>query len=130
KKTGYELKESERKYGSLVEEQSDMICRFSIPERRITFVNRLLCSHFGFQKKELIGEDISNIFPQSLCENIKSIQNNTPSDSIVSHYETKIVDITKISFWQKWKIQPVFNKENKLVAFNSIGKNITHKKES
>ena len=24
-----------------------------------------------------------------------------------------IVDSTKISFWQKWKIQPVFNKENK-----------------
>lgn len=130
KKTRDALKNSERKYWSMVEEQSDMICRFSVPERKITFVNSSLCSHFGFEKRELIGEDISNIFPHSVCESIKSIQNGEKSNITSSAYETRIVDSTKKSFWQKWNIKPVFNKDNVLVTFNCIGRDISHKKET
>ncbi|EHQ34303.1 PAS domain S-box protein [Methanoplanus limicola] len=128
-KTRDALSKSERKYWSMIEEHSDMICRFSFPERKITFVNSSLCSHFGFEKKELIGKDISNIFPQSICENINNIQNNPVPKIGSSNYETRIVDSTKKTFWQKWTIKPVFNRENSLVSFNCTGRDISQKKE-
>ena len=65
-----ELKESERKYRGVVEDQTEMICRFK-PDGTYIFANAIYCGFFGKQKEDIIGK---KWFPDAFPEDVKMIQ--------------------------------------------------------
>jgi PAS domain-containing protein len=54
-----ELRHSEERYRAVVEDQTDLICRF-VADGTITFVNDAYCRYFGKTREELLG---SNLLP-------------------------------------------------------------------
>ncbi|WP_317137490.1 PAS domain S-box protein [Methanochimaera problematica] len=130
KMTRNALEKSEMRYRAVVEEHTDMICRFSMPDKKISFVNKELCRNFNFTPEELTGQDISIIFPENVCREIRAIKLNFFVEGQASYYETRIVDYKGNSFWQEWKINPIIDKNNYLVEFQCVGRDITDKKET
>jgi two-component system, sensor histidine kinase and response regulator len=49
------LREAEERYRTVVEEQSELVCRF-LPDLTITFVNDAYCRYFGVEPGEVIGK--------------------------------------------------------------------------
>jgi PAS domain S-box-containing protein len=57
------LRQSEQRYRSVVEHQSDLVCRY-LPDTTLTFVNDAYCRFFGKRRDELIGRRFIELIPE------------------------------------------------------------------
>jgi PAS domain S-box-containing protein len=58
------LRQSEQRYRSVVEQQSDLVCRY-LPDTTLTFVNDAYCRFFGKPRDELIGHRFIELIPET-----------------------------------------------------------------
>ena len=58
------LRQSEQRYRSVVENQSDLVCRY-LPDTTLTFVNEAYCRFFGRRREELIGRRFIELIPEA-----------------------------------------------------------------
>ena len=58
------LRQSEQRYRSVVEHQSDLVCRY-LPDTTLTFVNDAYCRFFGKRREELIGRRFIELIPEA-----------------------------------------------------------------
>lgn len=58
------LRQREQRYRSVVEHQSDLVCRY-LPDTTLTFVNEAYCRYFGKQHDELIGSKFIELIPEA-----------------------------------------------------------------
>ena len=58
------LRQSEQRYRSVVEHQSDLVCRY-LPDTTLTFVNEAYCRYFGKSREELIGSRFIELIPET-----------------------------------------------------------------
>jgi PAS domain S-box-containing protein len=58
------LRQSEQRYRSVVEHQSDLVCRY-LPDTTLTFVNQAYCRFFGKRREELIGTRFIDLIPEA-----------------------------------------------------------------
>jgi PAS domain S-box-containing protein len=58
------LRQSEQRYRSVVEHQSDLVCRY-LPDTTLTFVNEAYCRYFGKSRDELIGSKFIELIPDA-----------------------------------------------------------------
>ncbi|HEU4693777.1 MAG TPA: PAS domain-containing sensor histidine kinase [Vicinamibacterales bacterium] len=58
------LRQSEQRYRSVVEHQSDLVCRYA-PDTTLTFVNDAYCRFFGKRHDELIGRRFTELIPEA-----------------------------------------------------------------
>src|SRR4029453_16831119 len=56
------LRQSEQRYRSVVEQQSDLVCRY-LPDTTLTFVNEAYCRFFGRKREDLIGRRFIDMIP-------------------------------------------------------------------
>ena len=56
------MAESEKRLRAVVEDQTDLICRFK-PDGTLTFVNRAYCQFHGKSKEELLGTSFLQTLP-------------------------------------------------------------------
>ena len=57
------LRESEQRYRTIVEGQTDLVCRFR-PDTTLTFVNSTYARYFGKSADELIGQSFLTLIPE------------------------------------------------------------------
>ena len=62
--TNTALRQSEQRYRSVVEHQSDLVCRY-LPDTTLTFVNDAYCRFFGRSRDELIGRRFIELIPDA-----------------------------------------------------------------
>jgi PAS domain S-box-containing protein len=58
------LRQSEQRYRSVIEHQSDLVCRY-LPDTTLTFVNDAYCRFFGRRREELIGTRFTELIRES-----------------------------------------------------------------
>src|SRR5262245_3725033 len=70
------LQASEERYRTIVEEQTELICRYR-PDTTLTFVNEAYCRFFGRTRQELIGQSFLSLIPdearQAALEHVYSL---------------------------------------------------------
>ena len=54
---------SEKHYRAIVEDQTELICRF-LPNGTLTFINDAYCRCFGKQREELMGDHFISAIPE------------------------------------------------------------------
>jgi PAS domain S-box-containing protein len=59
------LRESEARYRTMVEQQTDCVCRW-IPDATLTFVNQAYCSFLGKKPEELLGHKWLDFVPSEM----------------------------------------------------------------
>lgn len=57
-----DLQITQKQYCAIVEDQSELICRYSV-NKRLTFVNGAFCRFFGLDREMLIGKSILDLLP-------------------------------------------------------------------
>ena len=75
------LRESEARYRAVVEDQTELICRF-LPDGTFTFVNGAYCRYFHRSPEELLGQTFWTFIPpeghQAVREFLASITPESP----------------------------------------------------
>lgn len=124
-----ELLQSQQRLASVVQTQQEMVSRF-LPDTTLTFVNEAYCRFFETPHQELVGKKFLELVPEAghpaIMERISQLSADTPYQ-VYSHRVT-LKDNSEA--WHEWNDQAILDKDNNVVEIQSIGRDITERKQA
>ncbi len=128
RRTEKQLRESEARYRAVVEDQTELICRYT-PDGVLTFVNDAYCRHYGQPRDQLIGMNFLPLVHDEdrhrIEENLRSLTAERPV--MTSENRTLMADGT--IHWHQWTDHAISDEQGQVVEYQSVGKDITELKE-
>ncbi|MHA2344138.1 MAG: PAS domain S-box protein, partial [Candidatus Hodarchaeales archaeon] len=123
------LRNSEERHRAVVEDQTELICRW-LPGGKLTFVNDAYCRYFSKKRKELIGYSFIPLIPEEYHEKIKKDFASLNRKNPISTHEHRVILSSGEIRWQQWTNRAIFNTQGLLVEFQSVGRDITERKQA
>jgi len=121
--------ESEKRYRGVVEDQTDLICRFK-PDGTLVFVNQAYCRFHAGPRQKLIGTNFFEALPEQDREiPLADFARLTPSNPIQS-YDDKVVVGPGQFIWQQCVVRALFDEEDRITEFQAVVQDITRRKQS
>lgn len=121
------LEESESRYRNVVEDQTELICRFK-RDRTIIFANNAFCKYFKFDRKDIVGKRIDfEVFPEDRERLREHFARLTPENPVALIEHRIIMPDGKVR-WQSWSDRAVFDEKGNFVEYQSVGRDITEQK--
>jgi diguanylate cyclase (GGDEF)-like protein/PAS domain S-box-containing protein len=121
------LRENEQKLRTVLEDQLDMICRF-FPDTTLTYVNGAYAKYFGQRPESLIGKRMVDFLPDNEQSGMMNHLAKFSARVPVRQVERQVTTPTGIR-WHLWTDRAIFDGEGNIVQFQSIGSDITARKE-
>jgi len=121
------LRESEARYRAVVEDQTELICRF-LPNRKITFVNQAYCRYFRKKYEELIGHTFQPLVPKEDKAMVEKLFASLSPENPVTHQEHRVILPDGEIRWVSRSNRMLLNEKGQLVEFQSVGRDITQRK--
>ena len=122
------LRQSEARYRGVVEDQTELICRF-LPKGILTFVNQVYCRYFGLSEEDLIGQNLKlAINPQDIPifeSHLASL--NQKHNNI--NLEFRVIAVDRETHWQQWSIRAIFQGD-KIIEYQAVGRDISDRKQA
>ncbi len=123
------LRQSEARYRAIVEDQTELICRFK-PDGTLTFVNDAYCRYFGLQRSELIGQKFLPTMPSEdrklITKNFRSLSQEHP----INTYEHRVILPSGEIRWQQWSDRALFDELGNFIECQAVGRDITKLKQA
>jgi len=123
------LRESEERYRTVVEDQTEFICRFT-PDGRLTFVNDAYCRYFGLDRHNCIGSMHNVTIPPEDASLLKKHLSSITQKKPVATIEHRAVLDSGEVRWQRWSDRAIFDENGKITEYQSVGRDITGQKET
>jgi len=120
------LRKSEARYRSVVEDQTELICRF-LPDGILTFVNEAYCQYFGKKPEELIGHSFLPRIPEEDQETVRKQFTSLSPETPVVNYEHRVVTPDGQIRWLQWGDRAIFDERGRLVECQAVGRDITER---
>ncbi len=127
KRAREELRESEQRYRAVVEDQTELLCRF-LPDLTVTFVNEAYCRYFGKKYEELVGHSFMPLISPEDRREIEMQLASLSQESPLATYEHREVAADGGIRWIQWTDRALFDENDTLVEFQSVGRDITERK--
>lgn len=121
------LKESEARYRAIVQDQTELICRF-LPDGTITFVNEAYCRYFQKNKEELIGQTFMPLIPAEDRDKVRSLLSSLSLENPVATQEHRVIAANGDIRWHLWTNRMVLDPQGRLIEFQAVGRDITRRK--
>ncbi|MGA2912398.1 MAG: PAS domain S-box protein [Methanoregula sp.] len=122
------LVNSERKYRDVVENETELISRF-LPDGTHIFVNEAYCQYFNKSRQDIIGKKLFPRIPQEdhrqIRDHFASLNKEHPS-ATNTH---RIIKADGSIRWQRWSDRAIFDKNGKIIEYQSVGRDITENKQ-
>jgi len=126
------VSESEKRFRAVVEDQTDLICRFK-PDGLLTFVNDTFCRFHGKTSEQLIG---TNFF-QTLSEEDAAVPlsyiNSLPADEPVVSFDHRLsrpAGPDNQLVWHQYRVRRLFQEKGATREFQAVIQDITARKQS
>jgi PAS domain S-box-containing protein len=123
-----DLRASEVRYRAVVEDQSELICRFR-PDGTITFVNAAFCRYFNLGSREAVGRDVKSLMAEvasldAECDEfLAAICSLTP----VQTFECPAV-VGKKRRWIQWTSQAIpDDAHGRAIEHQAVGRDVTER---
>jgi PAS domain S-box-containing protein len=123
------LRASEEKYRTVVDSQSDLICRY-LPDTTLTFVNEAYCRYFGLTRDELIGRRSLDLVPERSREPVREHIQSLIRNPRVDVDEHEVLRPDGSVGWLQWSEHAIFGRDGRIVEFQGIGRDITDRKRA
>ena len=112
----------------VIQDLTDLICRFD-PEFRLIFVNRAYLEYFGRIEQKVIGSCVLDYLPPSnRNEARKRLLSLSAQNPTVTYQDSVKRDDGSVA-WLEWTEQAIFDDAGALCAFQSMGRDISHRKQ-
>ncbi len=122
-----DLRESEERYRNVVEDQTELICRF-LPDGTHVFVNEAYCRYFGISREEIIGSRFRPKLPREDRDAVTRLIETLTPDHPLGTIDQRIVMRDGSIRWQRWVDRAIFLPGGTLKEFQSVGRDITELK--
>lgn len=120
------LRASEARYRAIVEDQTELICRF-LPNGAITFVNEAYCRYFQKKPDELIGQSIMESVPEEDRVLVRNHFDSLTPENSVNTFEHRARTPDGEIRWLQWTTRMTVGKEEGPAEFQSVGRDITER---
>ena len=119
-----ELRDSERRYRAVVEDQTEVITRYD--ERfRLTFSNRANARLLGVEPEQLIGHYFFDAIPERLRRPLReAMEGLTPENPIHTGENEKVLG-NGVVRWFAWTNHALFDERGQRLGYQSVGRDIT-----
>jgi PAS domain S-box-containing protein len=118
---------NEARYRSVVDTQSEMICRF-LPDSTLTFVNDAYCRFWNKTREELLGHKFIELIPpsarQPVLERVGRLQSGMDSN------EHPVLTADGGIGWQHWINHAIADTNGCVVEIQGVGRDITDRKRA
>lgn len=128
-KTLSDLRYSEEQLRAVLESQTELICRFKV-DTTLTFVNTAYANYFGKTAHELIGLRWLSLVPEDQHKGILEHVQTIASGQEPITYEHEVIDRNGNVRWQQWTDKPIFDANGHVTELQSVGIDITERKEA
>jgi PAS domain S-box-containing protein len=123
------MAESEKRLRAVVEDQTDLICRFK-PDGTLSFVNRAYCQFHGKRKEELLGANFLHTLPvEDISIPLSWFEALPPEQPVVS-FDHRVAGIDGLMVWQQYSVRRLFREGGQTLEFQAVIQDITHRKQS
>ncbi|MFW5728349.1 MAG: PAS domain S-box protein [Spirochaetota bacterium] len=121
------LRRSEQRYRAIVEDQTELICRYNA-DFLFTYVNPAACRAFGTAEEEIIGrslfdfEDPENY--RHIARHLSALQPEAPVTELENRNRLPDGDYA----WQRWTVRGIFSHDGRLLEYQAVGRDVTTQK--
>jgi PAS domain S-box-containing protein len=123
------LRRSEERYRAIVEDQTELICRFD-PHGLILFVNEAYCRYFDRRREDLLGTTWqSEIDPEDLPR-VRGFFASLGPERPTGDIELRVRCADGALRWQHWTNRVMLDADRKIVEFQSVGRDVTDRREA
>ncbi|MER3477190.1 MAG: hypothetical protein C4287_12615, partial [Leptolyngbya sp. ERB_1_2] len=116
-----QLHQSEERYRAIVENQTELICRF-LPDGTLTFVNQAYSHYFGTPPDRLVGQNFLNLVPErdraTVEQQIAELMTATPEQAVMTQEHPVLKPNGEIG-WQQWTNRAIFDSTRQIVEFQA-----------
>jgi len=123
------LRESEARYRAIIEDQTELICRFR-GDGTLTFVNGAYCRYFGKTQEELVGRTFAPLIPEEDQRLVAKQFGKLGPQNPVVEYEHRVVRPDGAIRWQRWTDRVLLDEAGQIVDYQAVGSDITERKEA
>ncbi len=124
KRTEHALRQSEAQYRGIVEDQTELICRF-LPDGQLTFVNHAYCRYFGVKAEDLIGQTFTPSIPEEDRAYVQDQFSQLCPEQPMVQYEHRVILPNGEVRWQAWTDRAMFDEYGVLVEYQGVGRDIS-----
>lgn len=123
-----ELQQSEARYRSIVEDQSELICRYR-PDGRLSFVNDAYARYYGRSHAELIDRNFIPEIPAADMAMIAGRLATITRERPAVEFTHRIVMPGGKTRWQQWTHRGIYAAGGALTEYQAVGRDITERKQ-
>jgi PAS domain S-box-containing protein len=126
KKSEDALKESEERFRSVVNDQTEMIARFT-PEGHITFVNNAYRSYLAafLEIRDFQSLNIQDILQEKNFDRIEKFLRSLTQETPIREIERGFMAKDGSRRWQTWSVRALFSPEGNAAEYQVVGRDIT-----
>ena len=115
------------RYQSVVDAQSDMICRF-LPDTTLTFVNNAYCRFWNKPREDMLGHRFIEMIPEvarpGVIDRIRRLGQGSDSQD----HPVCLPDGTE--GWHRWIHSPIVDQHGRVIEYQGVGRDITEQKRA
>jgi len=123
------LVESEQRYRSLIESQTDLIIRFD-QSGVVRYVNQAFYQTFQLSPEEVIGKSVFDLVSGDLLTVTRRFFENMADNPSANTLETRIEKKDGATIWVQWVNLVITDQGNTISGYQSVGRDITKRKNA
>ncbi len=123
------LRRSQEQYRSVVEDQTDLICRFLV-DGTYTFVNAAHCRYLQRSAGELLGRKCWDFARPDHRPRTEAILATLTPQHPVASFEYEVVGPGGQARWMEWTDRGFFDERGRVVEYQAVGHDITDRKRA
>lgn len=119
-----QLRTSEERFRRIVEDQSELICRFQ-SDGTMTFANNSYCRLFQRTLSDILGQPFSSLFHkedyQAFSQAFERISPHDPVQAVTQQLEIAGQE----RHWLSWTLRGIFDESGSLTEYQIVGRDMT-----
>jgi PAS domain S-box-containing protein len=122
-----QLRDSEHRYRSVVEDHLEFIIRWR-GDGMLTFANTAYCDYFKLSCDKLVGTSFMQFVIEEDRKDLKKRLASVSADNPVIAHQHRIVLPDGQIAWHYWTHRALFNSKNEVIEFQSVGCDVTDRR--
>jgi len=123
------LRQSELRYRGVVDNQTEMVCRYR-PDLTLTFVNNAYCNFFQKSHDALIAHSFLNLLPPDQHDDARKHVDVLMRTRKAITREHRVLASTGKWHWQQWTDLAIMDPAGNVVELQGVGRDITPIKQA
>lgn len=125
-----DLRDAMKRYRAVVEDQTEMICRFDA-DFRLTFVNGPYQEALGAGGKSIVGQRFLDLIPEEkarrkILEGLEELSPENPFFNEVFHETLS----DGAPHWLEWVNRALYDDDGSLIEYQAVGRDVTNEREA